>query len=234
MKKKVQPGNPLISCLCVTRNEPAMLNRAITCFINQTYNAKQLIIVYEASNLLTEQFLSGFSLNENIVPVKVDTLPVKLSLGELRNISIEKAEGEYVCQWDDDDWYHPDRLSVQMKHLLSAEKQGCILSRWLIFDFLNKTAYLSHSRLWEGSVLCKKELLKKYTYAKVSKGEDTGVIRSLYAMEQLVIMNSYPELYIYTYHGKNTWERSHFDQICQCSTKLPDSVSSSIWSILMD
>jgi glycosyltransferase involved in cell wall biosynthesis len=32
------------------------------------------------------------------------------TLGSLRNLDIEMAQGEYVCQWDDDDWYHAGRI----------------------------------------------------------------------------------------------------------------------------
>ena len=46
-----------------------------------------------------------------------------LSLGELRNRSVELAQGHLVCQWDDDDRSHPMRLSVQVAALIEADAQ---------------------------------------------------------------------------------------------------------------
>ena len=36
-----------------------------------------------------------------------------VSLGAARNLTVDTARGAYVCQWDDDDLYHPERLRIQ-------------------------------------------------------------------------------------------------------------------------
>ncbi len=96
---------PLISCLCVTHHKSQLLKRAIACFNSQTYDSKQLVIVYEETDLLTCAYIQSHTFASNIKLVAIPGGQSKLMLGELRNRSIKEAEGEYVCQWDDDDWY---------------------------------------------------------------------------------------------------------------------------------
>lgn len=228
------PNLPFISCLCVTRNKPLMLQRVINCFRNQSYRNKQLVIVYEESDELTGGFLHGFTWEESIKLVKVPDKPVKLPLGTLRNLSLEHADGDYVCQWDDDDWYDPDRLSVQMDALLKAGRTACILSQWIVFDAVSSKAYLSNRRLWEGSILCRKDILQNRSYPEISKGEDTEVIDYLLRNNLLTVIHDMPELYIYTYHGANTWEQDHFTDIFAASTELSPQECAQVIDILND
>lgn len=211
---------PLVSCLCVTHHQPDMLQRAIKCFANQTYSNCQMVVIYEEINHSTVEFIENTSLDCRFKLVKVSQSQSKLSLGELRNLSVKHADGEYVCQWDDDDWYDPERLSVQMEALLASRKPACVLSRWIILDKHRHTAYLSNRRLWEGSIMCRRDLMEQNPYAALSKGEDTDIIHNLYRQGQLAIIEDSPEIYVYVYHGSNTWETEHFTEIFNRSTKL--------------
>ncbi len=210
-----------------------MLKRVINCFYAQSYHNKQLVIVYEEIDELTCNFVENLSFDEGLKVIKIDSLR-KRSLGELRNIGIVAADGEYVCQWDDDDWFDPDRLETQMRFLKKQGKVACILSRWIIFDACSEKAYLSNRRLWEGSILCKKEIMLKYPYPHISKGEDTIIIENLFNQELLVLIDDMPELYIYIYHGNNTWESSHFKRILNASKELSFEYSLDIKSILLN
>lgn len=225
---------PLISCLCITRNKPKMLERVINCFYNQSYQNKQLIIVYEDFDIMTHNFIINQCLGDNIKVVMIDSSKRKVPLGELRNISIYEADGEYVCQWDDDDWFDPDRLRIQMLCMRQSGKPACVLSRWIVFDALTNKAYLSNQRLWEGSILCRKNLILEKLYPALHRGEDSSVVEYFYKKEKLHIIDNFPELYIYISHGNNTWEQRHFDHIFQSSTELPFEYSLEIQEILRE
>src|SRR5258705_7030930 len=95
---------PLVSCLCITKNDLGQLRRSVRCFSAQSYANKELVIVHEGLRPEVTDWLGRLK-NANFRIVPVSTRPKK-SLGELRNISIAHATGEYFCQWDDDDWYH--------------------------------------------------------------------------------------------------------------------------------
>jgi glycosyltransferase involved in cell wall biosynthesis len=223
-------NQPLISCLCVTRNKVQQLNRAIDCFFAQTYPNKELVIVYEDNDRDTQDFLAGIE-SDQVRKVEVKAEP-KLPLGELRNLSIAHSAGEYFCQWDDDDWYHARRLYVQMSALQSSHHPVSVLTNWLMFDQVKKQAYFSIIRLWEGSILCRKDLITdQVKYPAMSRQEDTFFISTVLLKSRIYPVVS-PNLYIYVYHGNNTWELPHFRTLFANSKKLSPAVASLIGDIL--
>ena len=224
---------PMISCLCVTHNKPHLLERAIFCFNHQTYSNKQMVIVYEESDEQTCTFITGRTLGDEYKLVKIDK-DAKLTLGDLRNISVREADGSYVCQWDDDDWYSSDRLTEQMDFLILHQKSGCVLSQWVMFDDFTQKSYLSYSRPWEGSILCLREVILQNPYPSLSKGEDTNVILGLYKQGEISLIKEMPHLYIYTIHGSNTWEYEHFIQLLKMSQELPESYSKDVMEALSE
>jgi glycosyltransferase involved in cell wall biosynthesis len=207
---------PLISCICVTYKKTHLLDRAIKCFEAQTYPNKQLIILYEDIDTETKFFTANHKFSGNCKIIGVDGVP-KRTLGELRNIAIDSADGEFICQWDDDDWYHINRLEYQFNVTRLSGKCGSLLRHWLIFDSTQQKLYISHARNWEGSILCEKRLFRLKTYDNCSKGEDTGVVEYLIDCGCLTARHDAPGLYMYVYHGRNTWDLNHFNEIFKCS-----------------
>ena len=61
------------------------------------------------------------------------TAPSGLTLGELRNFSVQLARYPLVCQWDDDDLYHPRRLETQFAYLKIHCADFCFLTDQLHF-----------------------------------------------------------------------------------------------------
>lgn len=220
----------LISCICITNNSTSSLKRAINCFKSQTYSNKELVVLFESDNLETKNFLLDLE-DPQILMIEINHQP-KLTLGELRNIAINKSNGEYFCQWDDDDWYSADRLEYQMSSLRLNYKSVCMLTYWIMFDSLNRQAYLSPFRLWEGSILSKKSILNDYcNYAPLEKSEDTYLLEKLIE-HNLVYPIIKPNLYIYNYHGYNTWNFEHFNKFYKEGKKLSKNLSLSIQSIM--
>ena len=184
-----------------------MLRRAVSCFLNQTYQPRELVVLYEADDSTTRDYLA--TLGElSIRSVEVPASP-KLTLGALRNISIRASRGHYVAQWDDDDWHGPARLTEQIKAIRIGNKPACVLSRWIIYDENTKLAFLSTNRAWEGSLVAERSAAP--FYADLRQGEDTGAIQQMLSENKLIALDS-PHLYVYIYHGKNTWERSHWQK----------------------
>lgn len=222
----------LISCICVTRRKPTLLKRAIECYLAQTYPEKELVILYEDDDEATNEFLGqGFPPESGIRLFRVPSYP-KIALGQLRNLAIGIARGEFVCQWDDDDWYHARRLEEQYGQLFDEGCHGSILTQWLVFDSITGKAYVSHMRLWEGSILCKASVLQLKAYEDKPQGEDTATIEYLARLNCLHLMKRYPGLYIYVYHGYNTWSYDHWTAIFKCSTELPADDSKVVANIL--
>ncbi len=224
---------PLISCLCITKNKTDFLKKAIGCFKNQTYERKELIIVLEDDNPQKEKILKERANDSSIKVIEVKKSSKK-SLGQLRNLAIRAANGEYICQWDDDDWYHIGRLEYQYTLLKKANYPGCILTRWMLYDLTLQKAYISGVHLWEGSIMCKKSILFKKKYEHKNQGEDTKLIFNLYNKKLLFPINNLHQLYIYVFHGKNTWQRPHWKYLFDSGQLLPDNVSHRIKKMLND
>ena len=210
---------PKISCLCVTKNGYDLLKNTITCYNKQIYPNKELIIIYENDNTEINKVIKEFKNNIDIKFIEVDSSKNKKTLGELRNISINESSGEYVCQWDDDDWYHPLRLWEQFRDLKINNKNGSILSSWLVYDNV-KNELLECKRIsfigWEGSFIYKKSELKTL-YPSLKKGEDTTFIENI--KDDLSVLYK-PELYVYRVHSDNTWGYNNlYERIIKYSKK---------------
>jgi hypothetical protein len=225
--------HPLISCVCVTREKPVMLERAIRGFLAQTYPCKEMIILFEGDDDSTRLFIETMPSYPDVKVFSVDRQP-EVKLGKLRNLAMQKANGEYICQWDDDDWFHIGRLEYQYAIVAGSGFAGSIMTEWLVFDTITAKAYISNSRLWEGSIFCKKEVLAERGYENKSSGEDSVLIQSLFSAGKLCPITDLHHLYIYIYHGQNTFNAAHWRLIFQLSSLLPDHINIEIQKILTE
>ena len=219
---------PLASCLCVTENRITFLKKAIHYFLHQSYPNKELIVAYPEEDLSTAQYLR--QLNHPAIHEATFFHSEAMTLGKKRNLAIEKCKGKYFCIWDDDDWHHPDRLARQIEAVEGSHAQSCVLSRILLYDVVTQKSYLSGKRqAWEGTLVCNKSVMEgSLEYADLQKGEDSVFVAAL-LKHKLIIAIDGPELYIYTQHGSNTWNREHWEKnIIGWGKQLHDNVSSCI------
>ncbi len=212
--------NPLVSCLCVTRGRVELLKRAVACFLQQTYIPRELVIVYDADDVATRDFAGGLD-SPWIRRVEAPATP-KLPLGAARNLAIASSRGPFIAQWDDDDWYAPNRLAAQMDALQRGGKPGCVLQRLTLFDMATEKAHVSHRRCWEGSLVARRDSVP--SYPELPRAEDTPVVTRMFEQGMLALLDA-PELYVYVYHGTNTWDRGHWDHfLLRWSRPLPEMV----------
>jgi len=198
-----------VACLCVTYRRLPFLKQAIQCFMQQTHAARKLVIVHGDDDPETSRFLAAEVNDPRILCVPVESTR-RIPLGELRNISVRHAGTPLVAQWDDDDWHAPRRLELQVKALRKARQaDACILQRWMIFDARSRKVYLSTSRYWEASIVAWREKLPEYP--PLRRSEDTAVVDQLVRRNAVALLDR-PELYIYTFHGGNTWNARHWDR----------------------
>jgi glycosyltransferase involved in cell wall biosynthesis len=209
----------LVSCLTVTRQRVEQLARAVDCFRKQTVASRELVVVYDADDREGARYVDGLE-DPQIRGVEVAKRP---RLGWLRNVAVANAKGVFVAQWDDDDWSSPDRLQAQLSATRRSGKPACVLSRWTVFDAATRRAYLSYDRAWEGSLLARRDALPSYD-GSLSRGEDTPVVNELVARDDLVLLKR-PDLYVYVFHGKNTWTAHHFEDLLARSRALSDRKS---------
>lgn len=215
----IENNPPQVSCLCITRNRVPLLKKTIQLFENQTYPNKELVIVYLSIDNATKDFLASLS-NNNIKPVEV-TYDPELTLGDLRNISIAEASGDYICTWDDDDWFHPERLRIQIQGVVDSGKKASVFLYILMLNNLTQEAYISSRWQWEASMLCNRRYIleNNLVYPSVNKREDTYFVKKINSPEIMASLQN-PKMYIYCYTGINTCNEAHFQKLFSYAKKL--------------
>jgi|GEM_PF-7110281 hypothetical protein len=207
-------SEPIVSCLTVTRGRVGSLRRAVACFHRQTVSAAELIVLYESDDTATAEYV------ESIQDSAVRGIRVKagMKLGALRNLAVTNARAPFIAQWDDDDWYAPERLEVQLEAIAKSGRVGCLLSRWTVYDALSRNAYVSNTRPWEGSLVVRREAHTPCDEG-LARREDMRPVQSLLDRDQLALLDR-PDLYVYVYHGGNTFDLKHFAAIFAASQNL--------------
>lgn len=220
---------PLISCICVTYDRPDLLYRAIVCFESQNYPNKELVISYPEKDEQTRTLLDNFMEHSQMNIMRIIRSDGE-SVGNARNSAIAKCHGDYMCVWDDDDWYHSSRLSYQYNSMKTTASgyNASVLRSLIFFDETTKNAYQSFRYPWENTLLCRKEIILQNPYAHTNKGEDTHIIKFLDGKKFLHYIDDAPYLYVYIYHGRNTWDHDHYSHLIQKSKLLEDDIAEAI------
>ena len=203
---------PLISCIMVTKHRFEQAKIAIRCFQNQTYANKQLVIVDDDESDHLANYINQLG---DATIHHLHLKPQNQTLGELRNIALANTLGSYVCQWDDDDLADPLRLEMQMSTLQVLKADACFLQSWLMWWVNQPRLATSRTRIWEGSILCRKE--KMPPYPDQQQGEDTLVTAQILRNCRVALLDQ-PQLYLYTVHSQNTFNNEHFEQHWQLSS----------------
>ena len=215
----------LISCLLITRERPQLVIRAIADFARQDYPAKELIIVCDGKEHRDSinAAVSSLATHARVTAYERD----RYSLGELRNRAIRIAEGNVLCQWDDDDYHHPSRLRQQYECMRSNGFLACFLSEHLQLMAASGTVYWCdwlrprERPQWPaglpGTIMCDRRLSISYPRAGIlsERGEDAVVMSQLRRSCSIGYVAGTVPLYIYVTHGANTWSESHHRQIPQ-------------------
>ena len=91
----VAQPSPLVSCLMVTARRPHRAKLAVECFRNQTYPNLELVIVDDGPTDELADFVHDMK-DDRLRMVRMSHAGDKL--GRLRNVSLQQARGEFVCQ----------------------------------------------------------------------------------------------------------------------------------------
>jgi glycosyltransferase involved in cell wall biosynthesis len=210
---------PLISCLMVTLDRLSLAKRAITCFARQTWENRELVLVTDG-NARYREALRRFVDAAGIDRVRFVEPGERLTLGALRNVSLAEARGDIVCQWDDDDCYHFDRLRVQCEELLRQQAGASFLSdhlQWIaaerILCWIDWTLGGAEgaAALFPGSLLMHRDTRFRYpeTGGNAHQGEDSALLAQLFESVPVAALAGAGHLYLYEYHGRNTFDRAH-------------------------
>jgi glycosyltransferase involved in cell wall biosynthesis len=219
---------PMISCLLVTRDRLELAKRSIRCFAEQTWANRELVIVTDGEPEFREALLR-YAKEAGVERCRLVLADSGTPLGLLRNISIDAAAGDLVCQWDDDDAYHPERLTVQAEALLREGARASFFTDHLQYleeeqllfwiDWTAGGRITDQRQFFPGSLMMFRDPRFRYPesgpYAR--RGEDSVLLAQLMRSVPIARISGMGHLYLYHYHGANTFDRDHHYRMSACA-----------------
>lgn len=193
----------------VTRNRARLARRAIACFAAQTWPARELVIVDDGDDDLGAG-LAGLGPALTVRHLRMAHDPAR-RLGDLRNVALDAATGPLVAQWDDDEWYHPERLRVQVEALHRLRTVAVVLQHTLMHldtpAMIDRPFRADAGGGTPGTVLHRRSSVR---YPGAARGEDSAFLAGLRQTGPVAVLGRRAHLFIRCFHGGNTWDERHF------------------------
>ena len=102
----------LVSILIPVYNAEAFVAEAIQSALNQTWPAKEIVVVDDGSSDQSREILKGFE-SAGIKLIEQENRGASAA----RNRAFTQAQGDYVQYLDADDLLAPDKIAIQMQRL---------------------------------------------------------------------------------------------------------------------
>jgi O-antigen biosynthesis protein len=181
--------------------------QAVRYFQRQDYPALELVVVDDGDDGLAARLPDDDR-------IRYLRAPARETIGAKRNRAAAVARGAIHALWDDDDWFGPRRISIQVEPLLAgADVSGLVtpafldLARWEFWraspalhrrlfagDVANGTlAY--HRRVWHGLA----------RFPSRSLAEDAAFLRAALRRGAELVRVDGDGHFAYVRHGRNSW-----------------------------
>jgi glycosyltransferase involved in cell wall biosynthesis len=194
---------PLVTAVMITGKDPkreTLARKSVQSFLDQTYRRRELLIINHGE----------YELKIGHPAVREIKIDKRLSLGEMRNMGIEHAKGEWIIQWDDDDYHHPHRILYQMAHRAGPDA-AVLLRKQIRVDMLNgEVICIQCDDGIAGTIL--HSVGTDVRYPPLEKTEDSEFVKGF---GQLILLDNDsdtwpgPALYLRFYHGSNVMDHAH-------------------------
>jgi O-antigen biosynthesis protein len=197
--------DPLVSCVMPTYNRQAFLPAAIDCFLRQTYQNKELIILDDSDE-------PGATMIDISWPIRY-VIDKKRITGTKRNCINEMASGEIICHFDDDDFSCPDRIADQVNALRTTGLPVTGYGTLLFWDTIKGQAKLYKSSVKGyvcGTSLCYlKSFWHGHKFKDLQKSSDNGFV---YPIVRQIAQSMDTSHMVARIHGKHTSPKTGIQQ----------------------
>ncbi|NEU59357.1 glycosyltransferase family A protein [Paenibacillus sp. ALJ109b] len=173
-------GNGVSFIVCT--NRPQFFDNILQNYNRQRYKAKELIIILNHDSMNLQLYQNRVRKHAN---VSVYQVPESISLGQSLNAGITRARFPLIAKFDDDDYYSPFYLKEQVNGLRRTKsdivgKHSCLVylgasKTLLVRSPKEKNKYVEF--IQGGTLLFKREILKKVRFTDRSIGEDVTFLR---------------------------------------------------------
>lgn len=109
----------LVSIITPSYNSARFINECVGSVIEQTYTNWELIIVDDASEDNSREFISTIAASDD--RIKFVFLTENIGAAGARNIALEKSEGRYIAFLDSDDVWKKEKLTKQIGFMQSHD-----------------------------------------------------------------------------------------------------------------
>jgi predicted O-methyltransferase YrrM len=214
-------AQPFVSCIMPTRDRRRFVPTAIAYFQRQDYASKELIIVDDGDDNVSDLVAGDGS-------IRYVRLGRRASVGLKRNYACDVARGDLIVHWDDDDWHAPDRIRRQVSVLQGQDVDVCGVNRLHFFDLSTGRAwvyvYPPGERLWlaGGTLAYRAAFWRHNRFEDIDVGEDAYFVGRA-PPERVAVMHD-QHFYVATIHPQNispkltntsNWHACSLEQIQQ-------------------
>jgi glycosyltransferase involved in cell wall biosynthesis len=180
----------------VTRNRSTWLLKAIEHFRLQTHVNRELLIVADGDSV------------RDLIPestqIRLIEVASPIEIGAKRNFGCERAAGEVIAHWDDDDYSAPGRLADQMERLASSGKAVTGYRTMRFTDGADWWLYEGSPLYALGTSLCyRKDWWRKHPFPARNIGEDNEFVTAAAVRGELAVSEA-GDLMHATIHPGNT------------------------------
>lgn len=116
-----------VSCICATYNRRRFLPYLLHIYKNQTYTAnKRELVILDDSPTTNQDIIDEFMAKNPSENIRYYYQSEKLTLGKKRNELNKLAKGEIIINFDDDDYYPPEKVkfTVTKMNAMKANVAG--------------------------------------------------------------------------------------------------------------
>ena len=188
----------LVSCILATRNRPRFFRQAVRYFLRQRYEPSELVVVDDGEQPVAAS-CAGLD------RVRYIRLQQPTATGTKLNIGIGHARGAILQKLDDDDYYHPDFLSIAVEHLPAQDRDHCLVA-WDCFLILlageQQLRYSGHGWKAGGTFCFSRKLWERIHFRDLPSAVDSCFLLD---HRPSVVPVCAPEHYVLVRHGRNTW-----------------------------
>lgn len=175
--------NPKVSVIMPTYGRQHLFPLIYDCFAKQAYQNAELLILDDSAE--PSRFFEGRPGARYFYSTD------RMSIGAKRNFLIDKAEGEIIAHFDDDDFYAPNYLLTMVEQLKSCDMVH--LTGWFVYAVSQKAF-----GYWQTD----KQTGIQFVF---QSGKPVGVIKGTKSTDSFV--RGYGFSYAYK---KDLWRRCHF------------------------
>lgn len=219
-----------ISIITAT-NKPDYIKNIFANYRRQSYEKKELIIIFNNNNIEKEQWVKKVQSSD----IRIFQLDESKFLGDCLNYGVEKSKYPFIAKFDDDDYYSSKYLNEAL-NAFGASGSDIVGKQKIYIYFENSNIIAITTPRTEngfvekmvagGTIIFKREIFDKVKFKKLKTGTDQRFLKNCNNIGFRIYSSSrYNYLYIrHSSKEDHTWKANDKEVLERCIilTKTPD------------